>query len=273
MENTRSAPADWISVADLEKGFATESFALDHTAALSGQSFELHDEAGRVRNLHIAEDHLSLDGGSHAVFRVTSLRDGIYFLDWLDASTTPETSYSLVLDTVTKSYTQVIGKMPGFEEINEGLYFRALKNKALTYVDVEISHGSLDSPYKPDACPHESTTELVGIRNIYRYSPTEVYEHTYLNPHFYTWQCLKGVEQGLCDTDLCHYYKIAEKLYLFIWQEKIVPTLGVIMIDEVAHRSDGKICGLGDTQEAPLSNFPVASYCERLNTAEYPNDL
>ena len=45
------------------------------------------------------------------------------------------------------------------------------------------------------------------------------------------------------------------------------------MIDEQNHRSDGKIFGVGDTEDAPLANFPMASYCQRLADTEYPDDL
>ena len=65
----------------------------------------------------------------------------------------------------------------------------------------------------------------------YTYSPTERYEHIYLNEDFYTWQCLMGSEKGLADTDRCHYLKLGEQLYLFVWREKIVPTLGAVVAD------------------------------------------
>ncbi|SPX56212.1 MoaF protein [Klebsiella pneumoniae] len=60
------------------------------------------------------------------------------------------------------------------------------------------------------------TTALVGMRNQYTYSPTERYEHIYLNDNFYAWQCLDGVEKGLADVDRCHYVQVAEDLYLFV---------------------------------------------------------
>ena len=79
----------------------------------------------------------------------------------------------------------------------------------------------------------------------------------------------QGVEQGLCDTDRAHYYKIAEQLYLFVWREKIVPTLGLVMIDLQQHRSDGKIFGYQGADFDALSNFPVSSHCSVLNRTEY----
>ncbi|MCZ0927570.1 molybdenum cofactor biosynthesis F family protein [Halomonas janggokensis] len=270
---TTSSPTDWISVADLEKGFATGSYALDNSADLTGKQVELHAADGTVRCLEFDQERLSIDGGEAAKARITSVREGVYLLDWLDASTRPATSYTVVLDTLTDSYTQVIGTLPTFDVIKTGLYERALGGRPLTDVKVDISHGAVNKPYRDGACPHAQTDELIGVRNLYHYSPTEVYEHVYLNENFYTWHCLKGVEQGLCDTDACHYYKITDALYLFIWREKIVPTLGIVMVDERNHRSDGKIFGVGDTEDAPLANFPMASYCQRLTDTEYPDDL
>lgn len=270
---TTSSPSDWISVADLEKGFAPESYALDHSADLGGQRLALHDADDHIRRLTIEQGQIQIDDGPQISVRITSVRQGIYLLDWLEDSTGRQVSMSLVLDTLTQSYTQIVGHMPRLDEINTGLYARALSGRALTDVNISVSHGSVNRSFSAGACPHALTTELIGKRNLYRYSPTEVYEHIYLNAHFYTWRCLKGVEQGLCDTDACHYYKIADQLYLFIWREKIVPTLGLVMVDEMNHRSDGKIFGVGDTEQAPLSNFPVASYCQRLGVMEYPDDL
>ncbi len=268
-----TSSSDWISVADLEKGFEPESFVLDHSADLGGQRIELHDDNNNVRTLTIAQGQLQVDDGPAIDVRITSLRKGIYLLDWLDESIRPTTSYSLILDTLSESYTQVVGTMPSFAVINVGLYERALTGRPLTDVKVSFSHGSVNRPYVEGTCPHAPTNELVGKRMLYRYSPTEVYEHTYLNTKLYTWQCLKGVEQGLGDTDACYYYKIADQLYLFVWCEKIVPTLGLVMVDRLSHRSDGKIFGVGDTEDAPLSNFPVASYCQCLSVTEYPDDL
>ena len=73
------------------------------------------------------------------------------------------------------------------------------------------------------------TDALVGKRVQYVYSQTEAYEHIYLNENLYTWQCLRGSEAGLADTDRCHYRRIADELYLFVWREKVVPTLGVVL--------------------------------------------
>lgn len=272
-----STTSDWITVGALAEGFATQAFILPNLAELAGKRFNLCFENGwQIDHRFDAEQlhWLAADGHSSgsAPYRATSVRPGIYLVDFIKHEAGQAWSISLVLDTHSQSFTAVIGSLPSPEDTQQGLYNRALAGNELTSVQAAFHHGSLDKPWQAGACPHAPSTELVGIRNRYRYSPTEVYEHIYLNDQFYTWQCLSGVEKGLCDTDRCHYYKIAEALYLFVWREKIVPTLGVVMVDLQQHRSDGKIFGYaGDSFDA-LSNFPVSSYCDLLNRTEYGDE-
>ncbi|WNW11198.1 molybdenum cofactor biosynthesis F family protein [Pseudomonas sp. DTU_2021_1001937_2_SI_NGA_ILE_001] len=272
-----STHQDWITVGALADGFAPEAFILPNLAELAGRAFELHFANGwRISHrFDAAQVHWqAADGHSQgsATYRATSLRNGIYLVDFLKHEDGRDWSISLVLDTLSASFTAVIGSLPDQATTHEGLYHRALAGKPLTGVQVQFLHGSLDTPWREGACPHAPTLELVGLRNLYRYSPTEVYEHVYLNGDYYSWQCLSGVEKGLCDTDRAHYYKLAEQLYLFVWREKIVPTLGLIVIDLQQHRSDGKIFGYAGDRFDTLSNFPVASYCRVLNTTEYGLD-
>ncbi|MDH2434347.1 molybdenum cofactor biosynthesis F family protein [Pokkaliibacter sp. MBI-7] len=269
-----TASNDWITVGALAEGFAAEAFILPRLAALAGREITLHFADGTVIPHRFEQQQLhwhiaSTDTAGAAEYRATSLRQDMVLVDFIKQEEGRDYSVSLVLDFSTASFTAVIGQLPEERATAVGLYQRALAGKPLTGVEVQFLHGSLDRPWTPGACPHGPTAELVGIRNRYRYSPTEVYEHIYLNEQFYTWQCLQGVEQGLCDTDRCYYYKIAADLYLFVWCEKIVPTLGLVMIDLQQHRSDGKIFGYAGGSFDQLSNFPVASYCDLLNTTVY----
>ncbi len=66
-------------------------------------------------------------------------------------------------------------------------------------------------------------------------------------------------KRGLADVDRCHYVQVAEDLYLFVWREKIIPTLGVILIDLQQMRTDGKIMGYQGSDFGALSNFPVGA--------------
>ena len=138
-------------------------------------------------------------------------------------------SVSLVLDDNNGQVTLIEGSLPDEQATSISAYDRARQGMELTGVEAAILHGSVAGKHGGTA--HAPTDELIGLRNRYHYSPEEVYEHVYLNNNFYTWHCIQGSEAGLGDTDRCHYIKIAQALYLFVWREKIVPTLGVILID------------------------------------------
>ena len=59
--------------------------------------------------------------------------------------------------------------------------------------------------------------------------------------------------------------QVADDLTLFVWREKIIPTLGVILIDLQQMRTDGKILGYQGSDFAALSNFPVGASAQILN--------
>ncbi|MER2223674.1 MAG: MoaF C-terminal domain-containing protein, partial [Rhodococcus sp. (in: high G+C Gram-positive bacteria)] len=93
----------------------------------------------------------------------------------------------------------------------------------------------------------------------------------YLSPHRFTWHCLRGVEKGLADTESCHHIAIRDGLTLFVWREKIVPTLGLLLIDLNTLRTDGKIFGNDDFDTSSMVNFPVGSRVEVRNVTTYPD--
>lgn len=64
---------------------------------------------------------------------------------------------------------------------------------------------------------------------------------------------------------------IDAKLYLFVWREKIVPTLGVVMIDLERMKTDGKIFGYHGSRFDAQSNFPVGALAQVLNVTRYPS--
>ncbi len=165
------------------------------------------------------------------------------------------------------NFTAVYGQLPDEAQTRLDAFSRVEQGLPLTAVEAEFRFGTLDDA---DAAPPGFTDELIGMRNMYTYSPTERYEHIYLNDNFYAWQCLDGVEKGLADVDRCHYVKVAEQLYLFVWREKIIPTLGVVMIDLQGMRTDGKILGYQGSDFSALSNFAVGAHAQVLNTTRHP---
>jgi len=264
----------WIMVGDLEKGFSADNYMLESTGALLGKVIRLTDAKGAETEITFeTADTLTwkraADGrrGSEHYF-ATSLRDGIFFIDYISGGT----SVSLIVDLARNLYTSVTARMPAEEDIDKSLFKRAAEGQELTSVTAAIFSGRLAGSGRDAGELHHSTAEMVGKRVIYNYSKTELYEHIYLNTSFYTWHCIEGVEKGLGDTDRCHYIKIDQNLYLFVWREKIVPTLGVLMIDLDRKKTTGKILGYESQNVGTLSNFPVGAHARVLNVTSYADE-
>ncbi|AOI77133.1 molybdenum cofactor biosynthesis F family protein [Burkholderia sp. NRF60-BP8] len=263
----------FIQVGALADGFAPEANVLAPVDALVGRTLALGDAAG-VWRVHTFEPGAlqwrdpATDTGGRAPCRVTRLRDGLYFVDYIDA-TARATSVSLVIDLDTGVWTAVVGTLPTEADTRIDAFTRVARGLPLTAVDAQFRHGTLGGHARPGPL-HAPTRELIGKRTMYRYSPTECYEHIYLNENFYAWQCLQGVERGLADVDRCHYFRIADELYLFVWREKVVPTLGVVLIDLAQRKTDGKIFGYQGGDFGTLSNFPIGAYAQVLNETVHP---
>lgn len=264
--NSTAATPEFISVGALGEGFAGNNNSLEVHEGLNSRDFTLNFPNGRTHDCRILDSNTLIWDGQEQEARVTSVREGIYFLDFLAGESIKE-SVSLVLDDTTGQLTLVEGTLPDEQTTSISAYDRARKGMELTGVEAAILHGSVAGEQGGTA--HGPTDELIGLRNRYHYSPEEVYEHVYLNNNFYSWHCIKGSEAGLGDTDRCHYIKIAEDLYLFVWREKIVPTLGVILIDMNRLKTDGKIFGYNGFDFSSYTNFPVGAIAEVINVTTH----
>ena len=193
------------------------------------------------------------------------VRDGIYFVDFVTAQA-PPTSVSLVLDLGKRHRDRPRGdaaRLSGRGPVTGGPHRRR------TGIDGRVRRVLERSGRHPVHSRrrrrHQPTTDLIGRRVEYTYSSTEQYEHIYLNEDFYTWHCLQGSEKGLADTDRCHYLKLGDDLYLFVWREKIVPTLGAVVADFRAMRTMGKIFGHAQDGSRGVVDFPVGARARLLN--------
>jgi hypothetical protein len=286
-----SLPA-FIQVGALADGFAPNSNTLAPVDDLAGRTFVLTfadesvdtlrfgtEQSVEVERIAVRSAQLTQPLERHAC-RVTSLRAGIYFVDYIgadeplvDEDGKPRTSCtSYVLDLNKQLCTVVTGALPSEKETRLDAFTRVERGLELTGVQVRIRHGRIGGDAGGQGAGlHKPTNELVGLRNLYIYSATERYEHIYLNDNFYAWQCLSGVEAGLGDVDRCHTIGIDNALYLFVWREKIVPTLGVVMIDLERMKTDGKIFGYQGSRFDAVSNFPVGAHAHVLNVTQHPH--
>lgn len=257
---------EWIQVGELVDGFGGNE--LEPTAELVGKSVDIHFENGWIIN-HTFTSDSSLDWevleGSDKgqqdsdTYRATSLRENVFFVDFIKHSERAM-SISLIMDLNRNICTAVIGNLPTEESTNRAVYTRVLEGQDLTPVETVFLHGTVNTPYRENADRHTETQDLVGKSVQYDYGDSDSYEHHYLNENLYTWHCVKGAETGLADTDKCHYYKIDSDLYLFVWREKIIPTLGVIMVDLKKLKTTGKLFGYKSFDFDELSNGPVGAH-------------
>lgn len=108
------------------------------------------------------------------------------------------------------------------------------------FTAVELVGGT---PSGEDPAP---SRDLIGVRNLYRYSPSHLYEHVYLSSQRYGWQCIEGVQRGHGDTDLSTVWKLDDDLYLFCFREFRIPVASVWLHDFGPQlKTTGVFLGLG----------------------------
>jgi hypothetical protein len=199
----------------------------------------------------------SIEGGD-TQYSATSIRTDFYLVNWRERGRSASAS-TLLLDMKAGICTLVHGSLPTRLEVGKSLMARAAAREELTGVNVQFWAGCIGAAFSGKTARHSTTTDLVGMRVEYTYSATERYEHIYLNDHLYTWHCLDGSERGLADTDRCHYLKLGPQLFLFVWREKIVPTLGVVVVDLRQRKTTGCIVGYESFDFGAITSFPVGA--------------
>lgn len=120
-----------------------------------------------------------------------------------------------------------------------------------------------------------ASNDLIGRRAYWRYSKEHAYEHVYVSPNWYTWQCLAGPEKGLADTDANTTFKLRDGIYVFTWREKVIPCGSVIVADHRDHdnlRSHGYLFGM-DESGTKTVHFTFGAFGKVLGEVTYPADL
>jgi hypothetical protein len=262
---------NWIDVGEWGKGM--DGFKLPASGELAGKELRLRFSLNDRIILYMFQDASSLTwkviegscrGQSESeTYEAVRVASNIFFVDFVRKNS-PGVSTSMALDLSSGMATVINATLPDKKAIRRGFADRLGKGLDLSLVKIEILHASIN-PLSPDVAvaPHERTEELIGKRIKYKYGKNHVYEHIYLNHRLYTWHCLKGVEKGLADTEICDYFKIAPEIYLFIWREKVMPTFGAVLINLEEMRSNGKTFGL-DIGSGKYVNFSMGAVIESI---------
>ncbi|WP_163505352.1 MoaF C-terminal domain-containing protein [Fodinicola acaciae] len=178
--------------------------------------------------------------------------DGLYYVQTHPGA---ETAYSLVLD-LQRGRALVVTSTIGDTTP------RLRQTFLPATIDGIEAHGE----------PMAASDSLIGRRALWVYSQHHAYEHIYLTPHWYTWQCLAGPERGLADTDENSTYQLRQGIYLFAWREKVIPCAAVTIADHRdarRMRSHGALFGIGEDGVTP-THFTFGAYGRLLSTTVYP---
>ncbi|WP_440708921.1 MoaF C-terminal domain-containing protein [Herbiconiux sp. YIM B11900] len=127
--------------------------------------------------------------------------------------------------------------------------------------------GPAAAPSGPAPAP---SRDLIGKRNVYRYSPEHLYEHTYMSSERYMWQCLQGVQRGHGDVDRSSVWKFDEGLYLFCFREFKIAVASVWLHDlGYDLRTTGIFLGL--TASGAAAHSRAGGHIYPLGAVAYPD--
>ncbi|WP_037362053.1 molybdenum cofactor biosynthesis F family protein [Amycolatopsis orientalis] len=250
-----SDTSTWLPLDGLAPGFdANKAATVDD---LDNQSFTVDCADGGTFSISFSGGRASWkeDGTAGEAASETFLVDaGLFYVQFHPGA---ETSYSLLLD-VRQGRALVITST-----IGDGLP-RVTQRFRPGTIQGREAHGEEIAP----------NTALIGRRVQWVYSEEHAYEHVYLTPHWYTWQCLSGPERGLADTDENSVYQIRPGIYVFAWREKVIPCASVTVADHRnvrELRSHGSLFGLAEDGKTP-THFTFGAYGRLLSNTVYSPD-
>ncbi|WP_207384144.1 MoaF C-terminal domain-containing protein [Mycolicibacterium cosmeticum] len=252
---------DWPAVATMLDGFGEPS--LPASAALEGPDIDIEFdngwvirhrfEAGQVTWTITAGDGAGATG-THP-YRAVEVRAGIFFVDFVKGEGAGASDVSMIIDRADGKVTVADSS---FTDRNGAIRMRT------DFINGRITGAGPIEPRQP-------STALVGKRIFYRYSPTEQYEHIYLNAGTFVWHCINGGEAGLADVDPIQVFELADGIVILHWSETVMPVESIVVIDLTNRRSIGRMfCWNGPTLE-PV-HLPFDSRFTVLNDTSYPVD-
>jgi hypothetical protein len=235
---------EWKRLNALE-GFGRNS--IPATDRLAGETLHVLFEDGSSATYAFVSERLLCwsDSGNEQdheeQYVAREVLDGVFLVDFTLAQA-PSRAIVLVIDRPQSLVTAVTSDV-------------ALERPVA--VDERVAHGVLEGA-EPGR-RHERTGAMVGNRVRYVYDGAHEYEHIYLNDANYCWHCLKGPEAGQADVDPAVAYEIRDGVYLLCWREHVVPCDGIVVIDWVNMRNNGRIFGW-DTEQRAFNSIRMGAH-------------
>ena len=260
--STEAAPPDeWRSYDEFAAGIDTYRLP---DADLAGRSMAIAFDGGPHITLEFLDARTVRWSSSGALaadstldpYEAVQVRAEVIFVNLPFASRERE-SLTIIASTATRRAVAVHSVISA-EAIEE-----------VPQVTQEFWAGELEGEAVTGAVPAESR-DLVGRRNIYRYSPAHLYEHVYLSSERYTWQCIQGVQRGHGDVDMSTVWKFDEGLYLFCFREFKIAVASVWLHDlGYQLRTTGNFLGLNGKGESEHSR--AGGHIYPLGSVTYPD--
>lgn len=239
---------DWKTLNALD-GFGTNS--VPASDGLAGITLDVEYAGGPSRRYEfVSGDHLRWKGADGCAgengYVAREVLDGVFLVDFTPADA-PERAVVLVVDRPRAVVTTVISTLDLSRPIA---------------VSEQVLHGVMGGA-RAGAC-HPRTDALTGHRVRYVYDEDHVYEHIYLDANSYCWHCLKGPEAGQADVDPTVAFEIRPDVYLLCWREHVVPCDGIVVLDWVNMRNNGRIWGW-DTDARAYNSIRMGARAERVS--------
>lgn len=252
-------PNEWPAVTVMLDGFGDPS--LEASEKLAGRALDIVFDDGRTIAHEFAPDTITwriTDGegagasGTHA-YRAVEARPGIFYIDFVKGEGTHQEDVTIIVDLADGRVTTAAS--------------RFVNRDGEVRMTTDVSSGRVAGTGEIE--PRERTSSLVGKRIYYRYSPTEHYEHIYLNAGTIVWQCVRGGEKGLADVEQIRVWELADDIVMLHWTETVMPVESFVLIDLAEQRSIGRMyCWDGPTL-SPV-HLPFDSRLTVLNETVYP---
>jgi len=233
-------------------------------ASLEGTTLQLNGDDGTVLDLAFtgervtwsARGPLLTEDGATDPYDAVAVRDDVLFVN-LPLESRERTALTVIFSTRTHRAVVVLSHIGA--EAGEG-------TPQVTQQFVAATTGA----GTPSGEVPAASRDLIGTRNLYRYSPEHLYEHVYLSSQRYCWQCLEGVQRGHGDTDLSTVWKFDDGLYLFCFREFRIAVASVWLHDFGDQlRTTGIFLGLNGSGTAEHSR--AGGHIHPLGSVVYPD--
>lgn len=248
----------WLPLDGLEAGF--DANRAPHSEALAGGTYTVLLEDGtRIshefgqRTVHWK--HSGKGESGEDPYEAFEVDTGLYYVQFQHTHDAKQ-AVSLVLDLTGGHALAVLSTIGDTAQ-------------RPTVVTQRFDVGTIEG-IEPSGTAPAPSTDLLGRRMLWKYSPAHSYEHIYLTERWYTFHCLSGPEAGLADTDACTYYRLRPGIYLFAWREKVVPCAAVTVADHRDLRSHGALFGLHEDLTQTV-HFTFGAYGRLLSNTVYPS--